>query len=73
MIEILRTNDAVIISIIETLLKEAGIFYMVADSHMSVVEGSLGFLQKRVLVESDQVKEARQLIIDADLGTELLD
>ncbi|UXN04117.1 DUF2007 domain-containing protein [Bartonella sp. HY406] len=71
MIEIIRTNDAVIISVIEVLLKEAGIYYMVTDTHMSVLEGSLGFLQKRILVESDQVQEARQLIIDADLGNEL--
>ncbi|WP_182418945.1 DUF2007 domain-containing protein [Bartonella sp. HY038] len=71
MIEIIRTNDAVIISAIEVLLKEAGIYYMVTDTHMSVLEGSLGFLQKRILVELDQVQEARQLIIDADLGNEL--
>ncbi|UXN07103.1 putative signal transducing protein [Bartonella sp. HY761] len=71
MIEIIRTNDAVIISVIEVLLKEAGIYYMVTDTHMSVLEGSLGFLQKRILVESDQVQEARKLIIDADLGNEL--
>lgn len=71
MIEIIRTNDAVIISVIEVLLKEAGIYYMVTDTHMSVLEGSLGFLQKRILVESDQVQEARQLIIDADLGNGL--
>ena len=48
--ELVRTNDAVLISAIEALLNGAGIPYMVLDQNMSVLEGSLGVLPRRVLV-----------------------
>ena len=50
MIELLRTNDIVLISAIEALLREAGVYFFVADQNMSVLEGSLGFLPRRVCV-----------------------
>ena len=42
--ELLRTNDIVLISFVESLLKEAEIPHFVADQNMSVIEGSLGVL-----------------------------
>ena len=56
MVELVRTNDLVLISLIETLLDEAGIAFFVADRHMSAVEGSLGFLPRRILVHSEDVE-----------------
>ena len=73
MVEIVRTNDLVVISLIETLLEEAGLNFFVADKHMSVAEGSLGFLPRRVLVDSDDAPQARRLLRDAGLGPELRD
>ncbi|MBN9021574.1 MAG: DUF2007 domain-containing protein [Rhizobiales bacterium] len=69
--EILRTNDIVLISFVETLLKEAGIHYFVADQNMSVIEGSLGILPRRVLVPADDVERARRLLSEAGVGAEL--
>ncbi len=69
--EIIRTNDIVLISFVETLLKEAGIVHFVADQNMSVIEGSLGILPRRVLVPSDDVEAARRLLRDAGIGNEL--
>jgi hypothetical protein len=69
--EIVRTNDVVLITAIEALLKGAGIAHMVLDQNMSVLEGSLGMLPRRVLVEDDAVARARQLLTDAGLGHEL--
>ena len=69
--EILRTNDIVLISFVETLLKEAGIQYFVADQNMSVIEGSLGILPRRVLVPSDDADRTRLLLRDAGVGDEL--
>ena len=71
MIEIVRTNDLVVISLIETLLNEAGLGYFVADQHMSAVEGSLGFLPRRVMVDSDDETQARRILRDAGLAAEL--
>jgi hypothetical protein len=69
--EIVRTNDAVLITAIEALLKGAGIQHMVLDQHMSVLDGSLGMLPRRIVVEDDQVSRARRLLVDAGLGHEL--
>jgi hypothetical protein len=46
---------------------------MIADQGMSILEGSLGILQRRLLVDSERVDEARRLLIDAGLGAELRD
>ena len=69
--EILRTNDAVLVSAVEALLEGAYIPYLVLDQNMSVLEGSLGILPRRVLVEDRCVKSARQLLEDAGLAREL--
>jgi hypothetical protein len=69
--EIVRTNDAVLITAIEALLNGAGIQHMVLDQHMSVLDGSIGMLPRRIVVEDDQVSRARRLLVDAGLGHEL--
>ena len=69
--EIVRTNDAVLITAVEALLKGAGIQHMVLDQHMSVLDGSLGMLPRRIVVEEDMVGRARRLLVDAGLGHEL--
>jgi len=69
--EIVRTNDPVLVSTIEALLEAAAIAHVVLDQNMSVVEGSLGILPRRVLVADEDEKEARRLLEDAGLGHEL--
>jgi hypothetical protein len=58
--EIVRTNDVVLITAIDALLKGAGIRHTVLDQNMSVLEGSLGMLPRRVLVDDDNVARARR-------------
>ena len=71
MIEIMRTNDIVLISVVASLLDESNIGYFVADQHMSVIEGSAGFLARRIMVERDAESRARRLLTDAGFGEEL--
>lgn len=73
MIELLRTNDLVLISRIEAILAETGIDIFIADRHMSAVEGSLSFLPRRVLVASEACPRARRILMDAGLASELRD
>jgi hypothetical protein len=69
--ELLRTNDIVLISFVEALLRDAGIQLWVADQNMSIIEGSLGVLQRRVMVPADDLVRARRLMVDAGIGAEL--
>jgi hypothetical protein len=69
--EIVRTNDAVLITAIEALLKGANIPHMVLDQNMSVLDGSLGMLPRRIVVDTDYLARARRLLNDAGLGHEL--
>jgi hypothetical protein len=69
--ELLRTNDLVLISFVEALLREAGIEPFVADQNMSSVEGSLFMLPRRVMVPTDDIDAARRLMVEAGIGGEL--
>jgi hypothetical protein len=69
----MRTNDMVLVSAVGALLDGADIHHLVLDSNMSVVEGSLGVLPRRILVHDDDAKAARRLLTEAGLGHELRD
>jgi hypothetical protein len=69
--ELLRTNDLVLISAVEAILAQAGIACFVADAHAAAVDGSLGFLPRRVMVAGARAAEARAALEEAGLGAEL--
>ena len=71
MIELLRTNDAVVISFVQSLLRDAGIDCLVADQNMSVLDGSIGILPRRILIGEDDLAEAKALLEDAGIGKEI--
>jgi hypothetical protein len=71
--ELLRTNDPVLISFAESVLREVGIVSLVADQHMSIVEGSIGAFPRRLLVDPAQVAAARQALTEAGLDGWLID
>jgi hypothetical protein len=71
--ELLRSNDPVLLSFVSTLLEEANIAFMVLDTNMSVLEGSLGILPRRILVEEDCVDRARKLLTEAGVGHDIDD
>ncbi len=69
--ELLRSNDPVLLSFVSALLNEAEIGFIVLDTNMSVMEGSIGILPRRVLVEEDCIDEARNLLTEAGVGHDL--
>jgi hypothetical protein len=69
--ELVRTNDAVLISAIEALLNGADIPHLVVDRNISVLEGSIGAFQRRILVGEDEIAAARELLVEAGYGNEL--
>jgi hypothetical protein len=68
MVELVRTNDLVLISAVESVLQDADIPCFVADRHASVIDGSVNFVQMRVLVPEDREAEARDVLTEAELG-----
>jgi hypothetical protein len=69
--ELIRANDPVLLSFAESLLKDAGIHCFVADQGMSILEGSLGMLPRRLLVDDERATQARRILTDAGLADEL--
>ena len=67
----MRTNNAVLVSAVGALLDGAGIEHVVLDQNMSVLEGSLGILPRRILVADEDATPARRLLTDAGLAHEL--
>jgi Putative prokaryotic signal transducing protein len=67
MIEILRSNNPVLMSFVTSVLHDAGIRHSVADGHMSVIDGSIGAVSNRVLVEDEQLDEAKRLLTEAGI------
>lgn len=71
MIELLRTNDPVLLSFAASVLRAENVACLVMDGHASVLDGSLGMLPRRLMVVSPFARRARQLLIDAGLGPNL--
>ncbi|MCJ2035125.1 DUF2007 domain-containing protein [Methylobacterium sp. J-068] len=73
MTELIRSNDLVLIGFAQSLLDGADIPVLVADQHMSLLEGSIGAFARRILVPRDHASQARRLLKDAGLAAELRD
>ncbi len=67
MIELLRTNDAVLISYIQALLADAGVEAVVLDQHTSNLEGSIGALPRRIMVLEEDEAAARGTLTEAGI------
>ena len=63
--EILKTNNPVELSFARAVLEDAGIACVVFDAEMSVMDGSLGILPRRLMVADNMAEEAAVLIRDA--------
>jgi Putative prokaryotic signal transducing protein len=64
--ELLRSNDAVKLSWIEAVLRDAGIAVILLDTHASFAEGSIGAIQRRLMVDDDDLGRAKVAIAEAE-------
>ncbi len=60
--ELFRTNNPVLLSWIEALLSDARIASIVLDQHTSVIEGSIGAIQRRLMVDDEDYAAACRLL-----------
>ena len=63
--ELLRTNDVVRLSFLQSLLKDSGIESLVLDHHTSLVEGSIGAIPRRLMVAKQDYRRACSVLAAA--------
>jgi hypothetical protein len=69
---ILKTNNPVVLNFAEVLLRDAGIAAVVFDAAASVMDGSVGILPRRLMVEDEDFAQARRVLAEG-LGDEQLE
>ncbi|MCY4463648.1 MAG: DUF2007 domain-containing protein [Albidovulum sp.] len=62
--ELYRTNDPAALACASALLNGESIPSFVMDVHMSVLEGSIGILPRRLMVAEADLEEARTVLSD---------
>ncbi|MCB2136042.1 MAG: DUF2007 domain-containing protein [Rhodobacteraceae bacterium] len=67
--ELLRTTDPTVIAFATALLDAEGIAAFQMDVHMSVLEGSIGILPRRVMVRDADHFMARAILRDNGIDT----
>ncbi len=60
--ELLRTNDITLIPRARALLEDEGIDSFELDVNMSVLEGSIGILPRRLMVRTDDLNDAMRIL-----------
>lgn len=68
--ELLRTNDPTLIAYATALLDEEGITSFQMDVHMSVLEGSIGILPRRLMVIDSDLFMARAILKENGIEAE---
>ncbi|HHH89531.1 MAG TPA: DUF2007 domain-containing protein [Aliiroseovarius sp.] len=68
--ELVKTNDPTVLAFATALLAGEGIEHFVLDVHMSMLEGSIGILPKRIMVADDDLAPARRAMRDNGIEVE---
>lgn len=67
--ELLRSSDPTVIAFASALLQGEDIAVFEIDVHMSILEGSIGILPRRLMVADDDLLRARIVLSDNDIPT----
>jgi hypothetical protein len=65
--ELLRTNDPTVIPFATALLEGEGIECFPLDVNMSILEGSIGILPRRLMVRESDLAAAERVMRDNDI------
>ena len=68
MTELLRTNDFALLSFVRALLKAENIAFDDFDGYMNILDGNIGAIPRRIMVDSAEAARARELLTDAGLA-----
>ena len=61
---VLKTNDPVQLNYAQVLLADAKIQAVVFDADMSVMDGSIGILPRRLMVADEDFEKAQEILRD---------
>jgi hypothetical protein len=64
--ELLRSNDLVYLSWVRAMLAEEDLGCVLLDEHASGVEGSIGAIPRRLMVDDDQLERAALVLKQAE-------
>ncbi len=66
MIELVRTNDLIFLSWLSAHLEGRGVHFVVLDQHASLMDGSIGAVPRRVMVDEGQLPLARLILAEGE-------
>ena len=59
---VLKTNDVVLLSFAQSLLRDAQIETLLLDENASIMDGSLGILPRRLMVADEDFLQAQRVL-----------
>ncbi|MEQ9345740.1 MAG: DUF2007 domain-containing protein [Thalassospira sp.] len=62
MIELFRSNDPIELSWAQSVLADEGILSHIFDYHASIIEGSIGALPRRLMVDGQEESRAKYVL-----------
>ncbi len=62
---LVRSNNLVRLHFLVCLLRDAGIEAEILDAQMSAMEGSIGAIPRRLVVDADVASRARRVLAEA--------
>ena len=62
---VLKTTDPVVLNYAANVLSQEGIKSVVFDTHSSVMDGSMGFLPRRLMVLDEDFDRAHKVLLKA--------
>lgn len=71
MIAVLKTVNPATLNFAQAVLKEADIPFFVMDQNVSIIEGSIGIIPRRLMVVDEDAGDARAALQAAGLGDEV--
>jgi hypothetical protein len=63
--ELMKSNNPVLLTYIDALLNEANIDHEIADLHIGTLDGVIGALARRVMVNEEDYEAAREIVSTA--------
>jgi Putative prokaryotic signal transducing protein len=60
--ELMKSNNPVLLSYIDALLNEADIVHEIADIHLGTLDGYIGALAQRVMVDEEDYEAAKEIV-----------